>query len=87
MTDKQILIDNIDSLHTTEMGLDRIRKNLGTDTADPVGHCMDIILSPGCEVYRQGKNFYCETGTVIITVNSYSYTIITAHLKRTQRST
>lgn len=26
--DKQILFDNIDRIHTTEMGVDRIKKNL-----------------------------------------------------------
>ena len=87
MTDKQILIDNIDRLHTTEMGADRIQKNLRTDTDDTVGYCRSIILSDGCRIYRQGKNFYCETDTAVITVNSYSFTIITAHLRKQQRRT
>ncbi|WP_288834306.1 DUF3781 domain-containing protein, partial [uncultured Catenibacterium sp.] len=29
-----------------------------------------------------GKNWYCEIENIIITINSYSYTIITAHIKR-----
>lgn len=28
MEDKKILLDNIDKIHTTEMGIDRINKNL-----------------------------------------------------------
>ena len=28
MENKQILLDNIDKVHTTEMGIDRIKKNL-----------------------------------------------------------
>lgn len=28
MKEKQVLLDNIDKIHTTEMGIDRIRKNL-----------------------------------------------------------
>ena len=28
MKDKQILLNNIDEIHTTEMGIDRIRKTL-----------------------------------------------------------
>ena len=28
MEDKQILLDNISTVHTTEMGIDRIKKNL-----------------------------------------------------------
>lgn len=28
MEDKKILLDNIDKIHTTEMGIDRIKSNL-----------------------------------------------------------
>ncbi len=28
MEDKQILLNNIDEVHTTKMGIDRIKKNL-----------------------------------------------------------
>ena len=31
MENKDILIDNIDKIHTTQMGADRIRKNLKID--------------------------------------------------------
>ncbi|MEE1212653.1 MAG: DUF3781 domain-containing protein [Treponema sp.] len=83
MEDKKILLDNIAKIHTTEMGADRIRRNLGLDktsaAADPVEYCRQKILSTNCNIYRQGKNWYCETCGIRITVNSYSYTIITAH--------
>ena len=36
MEDKKILLDNIDKIHTTEMGVDRIKRNLKIDTADVV---------------------------------------------------
>lgn len=32
MENKKILLDNIDKIHTTEMGADRIKRNLKTDT-------------------------------------------------------
>lgn len=83
MEDKKILLDNIEKIHTTEMGADRIRRNLGLDKtapdSDPVEYCRKKILSPGCNIYKQGKNWYCEIDGIRITVNSYSYTIITAH--------
>ena len=83
MEDKKILLDNIEKIHTTEMGADRIRRNLalGKTAPDsaPVEYCRKKILSPGCNIYRQGKNWYCEIDGIRITVNSYSYTIITAH--------
>ena len=33
---KEILLSNIDKVHTTEMGIDRIKKNLRLDTDDVV---------------------------------------------------
>lgn len=78
MNDKKILIDNIGKLHTTEMGIDRIKRNLKLDTIDVVKYCAEIILSPKCEIIRQGKNYYCTLKDEVITVNAHSYTIITA---------
>lgn len=79
MEDKQILLDNIDRVHTTKMGMARIKKNLKLDKVDIVEFCRNKILERGCNIYKQGKNWYCEIGDIKITVNSYSYTIITAH--------
>ena len=83
MEDKNILLDNIDKIHTTEMGSDRIKRNLKIDTADVVEYCKNKVLDKNCNIYKQGKNWYCEVENIKITINSYSYTIITAHkLKR-----
>lgn len=83
MEDKQILLNNIDKVHTTEMGIDRIKKNLKLDTNDVVEYCKNKVLDKNCNIYKQGKNWYCESDNIRITINSYSYTIITAHkLKR-----
>lgn len=79
MSDSELLIDNIDKFHTTEMGLERIKRNLRLDSADVVGYCKNLILNRNCRIYKQGKNWYCEIDNVRITVNSFSYTIITAH--------
>ena len=80
MGDKQILLNNIDKVHTTQMGADRIKKNLNLDNIDVVAFCRNLILDENCRIYKQGKNWYCEIGDIKITVNSYSYTIITAHI-------
>ena len=83
MEEKQILLNNIDKVHTTEMGIDRIKKNLKLDTDDVVKYCKNKVLDKNCNIYKQGKNLYCEIDNIKITINSYSYTIITAHkLKR-----
>ena len=77
---KDILLSNIDKIHTTEMGIDRIKKNLKLNTDDVVEFCKNKILDKNCNIYKQGKNWYCEIDNIKITINSYSYTIITAHL-------
>ena len=82
MEDKQILLDNINKVHTTEMGINRIIKNLKLNTNDVVEYCKNKVLDKTCNIYKQGKNWYCEIENIIITINSYSYTIITAHIKR-----
>ncbi|MCI8734032.1 MAG: DUF3781 domain-containing protein [Clostridia bacterium] len=79
MEDKYILLNNIDLVHTTEMGIDRIKKNLKLETYDVVEYCKQKILDNACNIYRQGKNWYCEIEDIKVTVNAYSYTIITAH--------
>ena len=77
--DKEVLLQNIDKVHTTEMGVDRIKKNLKLATNNVVEYCKNKILDDKCNIYKQGKNCYCEIDNIIITINSYSYTIITAH--------
>lgn len=63
------------------MGADRIRKNLQLpNNFDVTEYCKSIILNPDGNIYKQGKNFYCEAENVRLTINSYSYTIITAHI-------
>ncbi|MBN1618080.1 DUF3781 domain-containing protein [Candidatus Dojkabacteria bacterium] len=76
---KKILLSNIDKLHTTKMGIDRIKRNLKLEKNDVVSYCKQKILSKNCNIYKQGKNWYAEIDNCRITINSHSYTIITAH--------
>ena len=80
MEDKKILLGNIKKIHTTELGVDRIKRNLKIDIVDVVEYCKNKVLDENCHIYKQGKNWYCEIENVKITINSYSYTIITAHI-------
>lgn len=70
---------NLDKLHTTEMGVERIKRNLNLDTEDPVAWCRDKIRDFESSILRKGKNWYIEADGCQITVNANSYTIITAH--------
>ena len=78
------LLENLEKIHTTPMGVERIRRNLalGDDVQDVVAWCKMQIESPSAAITRKGKNWYCSVEGCIITVNAYSYTIITAHKER-----
>lgn len=79
--DCNTLLLNLDKLHTTEMGINRIKKNLYIEEIDDVvGWCKEKIQNPGTSINRKGKNWYIKTDSCILTINAYSYTIITAHI-------
>jgi hypothetical protein len=77
---REELLSNIDKIHTTKMGIERIKRNLKIDNKDVVLYLKDKILDKNSFIYKKGKNYYCEIDNIRITINSYSYTIITAHL-------
>lgn len=79
---KNDLLLNLDKLHTTDMGIDRIRRNLQIDAIDVVEYCRCLIADKDALIERKGKNWYAYSGNVKITVNAYSYTIITAHREK-----
>lgn len=71
---------SITELHTTPMGVERIRRNLGLgESVDVVNFCRSFILEDFAQFERKGKNWYVTAGHVRITVNAGSNTIITAH--------
>ncbi|MGI5895799.1 MAG: DUF3781 domain-containing protein [Oscillospiraceae bacterium] len=79
-TGENELLRNLNRLHTTELGVVRIRKNIGlTEEEDTVNWCKKRIEAPDSTIVRKGKNWYIHSSGCTITVNAYSYTIITAH--------
>lgn len=76
------LLENLDKVHTTEMGVDRIKRNIEVDVDDIVAYCIDKIKQENAVIERRGKNYYVRVDGIIITVNASSYTIITAHKEK-----
>ena len=76
------LLRNLDKVHTTEMGVDRIKRNIEVDVEDIVKYCIDKIKQENAVIEREGKNYYVTVDGIIITVNASSYTIITAHKEK-----
>ena len=79
---KNALIEDIGRVHTTEMGVERIKKNLGLGTIDVVEWCRERILDKNARIERNGKNWYVMIDDSVITINASSYTIITAHKEK-----
>jgi hypothetical protein len=72
------LLNNLEKIHSTELGILRIKRNLELETKDVVGWCKQKIKQTD-NIYRKGKNWYVSFGNCIFTINAHSYTIITAH--------
>ena len=75
---RKTLLENVERIHTTEMGIGRIQRNLGIQ-GEPVSYCISKLEEKDSSVRKEGKNYYVEADDCIITINSSSYTIITAH--------
>jgi len=73
------LLDNLDKLHTTELWVQRIKRNLSLEIHDAVLWCKKEISSPQANILKKWKNFYVEVDNCVFVVNSYSFTIITVH--------
>ncbi len=71
---------HIDEIHTTPMGIDRIKQNLGLlcPDSDVVDWCKCLITDPEAFFTLKGKNWYVTSGKAVFTINKYSMTIITA---------
>lgn len=77
---KDELTDNINMIHTTQLGIGRIKNNIDLDdSTDVVEYCIKIIKDENSSVTKKGKNYYVTCNNIILTINSSSFTIITAH--------
>jgi hypothetical protein len=75
------LLENLSKIHTTALGIERIRKNLGLTTPDVVEWCKQSVLAAD-NIYKKGKNWYVRSDSWVITINAHSFTIITAHREK-----
>lgn len=76
------LMHNLEKIHTTELGIERIGRNLTLNAEDIIGWCKERIQSPKATSIKKGKNWYVREGGYCITINADSYTIITAHREK-----
>ena len=79
--DVLMLPNNLDNIHTTELGTERVKKNLALDINDVVDWCRQRVDSAN-QIIRKGKNWYVYDENTVITINANSFTIITAHVRK-----
>ena len=77
---KQMLLRHIDEIHTTELGEQRIKRNIGLYATEIIPEIEDALTfhSKFTVVRRRGKNFYVRYRDIQYTINASSYTVITA---------
>ena len=75
------LINNLNKIHTTELGEIRIRRNTGLGDFDIIDWCKNKITEEQNKITKKVKNWYVESDLYIITINASSFTIITVHKK------
>ena len=55
------LLENLGRLHTTELGVIRIKKNLSLNVENVIEWCKEKISLSNAEITRKGKNWYITT--------------------------
>ena len=71
------LIQHMDKIHTTPMGVKRIARNLSIPNDAVMDVCRDVIRRG--TVTKRGKNDYVTDGNITLTIHRQALTIITAH--------
>lgn len=67
-------------LHTTVMGAERLRRNLGLhDLSDNelMTAIRQLVSDPAATIERRGKNYYVTSRHCLVTINASSHTVIT----------
>ena len=76
--EESTLVQNLERIHTTPMGAERVIRNLNLHTNDVVALCRDAIRHADI-IIGLGKNWYVYGNGIVFTVNAKSFTIITAY--------
>ncbi|MCH5180697.1 MAG: DUF3781 domain-containing protein [Erysipelotrichales bacterium] len=76
---RNILINNLDKIHTTELGYQRIAKTMKLENEECIKKIKELINDCNAKVTKEGKNYYLLHNNLKVTINSYNYCVITAH--------
>jgi hypothetical protein len=70
---------SVDKLHTTEMGKERIKRNIGLSFEEVIAWCKQADFN---KIEQKGKNYYVYADDFVLTINVKSHTIITGHRRK-----
>ena len=68
---------DIEKIHTTPMGEERIRRNLDLQSVDVVSWCKEFVPAADFMI-GLGKNWYVYGSGVVLTINASNFSVITA---------
>ena len=70
------LIQNIENIHTTKLGYERIRRSI-SESDDEILYQIKKIILEKCYVIKKGKNLYVYNDEYVICINHNTLNIIT----------
>ena len=69
---------DIEKIHTTQMGEERIKRNLDLQSGDVESWCKEFVPKADIMI-GLGKNWYVYGNGVVLTINASNFSVITAH--------
>jgi len=78
------LLMNLNKIHSAELGIERIKRNLNINPDNIIEWCRERIEKAD-NISRSGKNWYVHVDDFIFTVNASSFTIIAVHNRKIKK--
>lgn len=75
--EREILLNNLNKIHTTELGYTRIFKATMLQEYESMPYIKEVIKDSKSTIYKKGKNYYIEFENIKIVINASTYCVIT----------
>ena len=73
---------NIEKISLSEDTYNRIKNQLNLNKRQIIKYCKNKILDNECNIYRDGKKFYCEGENLKIVINAINYEILSIKVNK-----
>jgi hypothetical protein len=75
------LLKNLNKLNTTELGVERNKRNLSLDTDDVIDWCKAKINSSNAVITRKGKNWYAIVDNYLISFIKLRFAVVLLYIR------